>query len=366
MITLIHGPAELLRAEALDKIRTGIADDPVLVTLNTTILDGRKAEMADLQFACEALPFPGAIGGDESAQRRLVVVEGLLRRLAGPGLVQAKGDDQVEATGSSAAGEAPSAGKTLEKALLAYLDRVPETTELVFVEEELLTGGALMRRLLELQRAGRGRVVVCANPKRNDLPGWIRARGQKYRLKLDAAAVADLAEFVGDDLRQLDQELLKLRDYAPDGRPITRGDVRRLVPATRAANVFDLVEALGAGDGATAGRLMRHALDADGEQPLRLLALIARQYRLLIQAKALQAQGLKPPEIAQELRVPEWTAPKLLAQAGRHSFVQLEQAMERLAAADEAIKTGRLTDREAMDVLLVELVTPPWGIPDKV
>jgi DNA polymerase-3 subunit delta len=286
----------------------------------------------------------------------LVVVEGLLRRSAGAGRAQSKAAGQAEAAEAPAEGEPAAAGKALEKTLLAYLDRVPETTELVCVEEELLSGGAIIRRLLELQRAGRGQIVACVNPRRNELPEWIRARAQRRKVKLDASAVADLAEFVGDDLRQLDQELIKLRDYAADGRPIARADVRRLVPATRAANVFDLVEALGAGDGATAGRLLQHALDADGEQPLRLLALIARQYRLLIQAKALQAQGLKPPEVARELSVPEWTAPKLLTQAGRHSFARLEQAMERIAAADEAIKTGKLTDREALDVLLAELV----------
>ena len=116
-------------------------------------------------------------------------------------------------------------------------------------------------------------------------------------MTLDASALADLADFVGDDLRQLDQELIKLADYAAGSsrpgeapRTITRADVRKLVPETRAANVFDLVEALGSGNGPTAGRLLQHALDVDGEQPLRLLALIGRQYRLLIQAKALQAQ----------------------------------------------------------------------------
>ena len=140
-------------------------------------------------------------------------------------------------------------------------------------------------------------------------------------------------------------------------RSVTRADVRRLVPATRAANVFDLVEALGSGNLPVAGRLLQHALDVDGEQPLRLLALISRQYRLLVIAKELQARGTAPAEMARELGVPDWTVPKLLAQAGHHSYQRLEQAMERLLAADEAIKTGKLTDREAMDVLLAELGT---------
>jgi DNA polymerase-3 subunit delta len=103
---------------------------------------------------------------------------------------------------------------------------------------------------------------------------------------------------------------------------------------------------------------MQHALDVDGEHPLRLLTMIGRQYRLLIQAKALQAAGVKSPEIAKTLNVADWTAPKLLTQAGRHSFAWLQRDMERVLATDEAIKTGQMGDREALDVLLAELLEP--------
>ena len=157
---------------------------------------------------------------------------------------------------------------------------------------------------------------------------------------------------------QLDQELVKLGDYAA-GRMVSREDVRKLVPATRAASVFELVDALGMRESAVAGRQMQHALDVDGEQPLRLLAMIARQYRLLIQAKALMMQGAGEAEIARKLNVADWNARKLKAQAGRHTFAQLEKSMERILAADEAIKTGRFSDRDAMDVLLAELVDGP-------
>jgi DNA polymerase-3 subunit delta len=174
-------------------------------------------------------------------------------------------------------------------------------------------------------------------------------------VSLDGLAVMDLAEFVGDELRQLDQELIKLGDYAR-GRTVTREDVRKLVPATRAASVFELADALGTGNAAVASRLMAHALDVDNEPPLRMLAMIARHYRQLIQLKALQAQGVKAPEIARSLGIFEWKIASLVNQANRHSFARLEQAMAHILAADEAIKTGKLTDREAMDVLLAELL----------
>ena len=349
MITLIHGPTELLRAEALAAIRKGIADDPEMAELNTTRLDGRTSTVSELRNACDTLPF--------LAERRLVIAEGLLTRLAAPAKGRGKAaegatvEDGVEETPLS-----PEAAKGQAKVLLAYLDEVPESTELVLFEEDTTNAGPILRRLQELTRSGQAKIVTCEKLRRNELPDWIRQRAAARKVKLDAGAIADLAEFVGDELRQLDQELIKLADYAPH-RTVTREDVRRLVPATRAASVFEMADALGMGDGATAGKLMRHALEIDGEQPLRLLGMIARQYRLLIQAKALQAQGAKPPEMARTLNVADWTVPKLLNQASRHTFAALERAMARILAADEAIKTGKLSDREAMDVLLAELLT---------
>lgn len=348
MITLIHGPAELLRAEALAELAAGVSPDPELAALNTSRLEGRTLTFAELQNACDTLPF--------LAERRLVVVENLLVRLAAPGKRKAKDasatPDEDEAADQESA--APEDTKGQSKAFLAYLGQVPESTELVLLEADTASGPGL-RRVQELARGNQARIILAEKPRKNDLPEWIRARARSRRVKLDAAAVQDLAEFVGDDLRQLDQELLKLADYAGD-RSVTREDVRLLVPATRAASVFEMVDALGLGNGPTAGRLLHHALDVDGEPPLRLLAMVARQYRLLIQVKALQAQGARPPEIARALNVGEWTVPRFVSQANRHSFPRLERAMERILAADEAIKTGRLTDREAMDILLAELI----------
>jgi DNA polymerase-3 subunit delta len=349
MITLIHGPTELLRAESLSVIRSSIADDPEIAELNTLRLDGRAATISDLRNACDTMPF--------LAERRLVIAEGLLARLAAPAKSRGKMAETVEAEdGFEETQLSPEVVKGQAKVLLAYLDDVPESTELVFMEEDTVGSGPIVRRLQELARTGQAKIITCEKLRRNEVPDWIRQRAAQRRVKLDAGAIADLAEFVGDELRQLDQELIKLADYAPN-RTVSRDDVRRLVPATRAASVFELADALGMGDGATAGRLMRHALDIDGEQPLRLLGMIARQYRLLIQTKALQATGTKPPEMARTLNVADWTMPKLLNQANRHTFVVLERAMARILAADEAIKTGTLSDREAMDVLLLELLT---------
>jgi DNA polymerase III subunit delta len=84
--------------------------------------------------------------------------------------------------------------------------------------------------------------------------------------------------------------------------------------------------------------------------------MIARHYRQLIQLKAMQAEGARPPEIARALGIFEWKMGGLANQANLRSFGRLEAAMEKILAADEAIKTGQMSDREAMDVLLAELI----------
>ena len=100
---------------------------------------------------------------------------------------------------------------------------------------------------------------------------------------------------------------------------------------------------------------MRQMLDIDGEQPLIVMTMIARQFRLLLQAKAMQTRGARPAEVGQVLGVADWMATKLLNQAARHTFAGLQRGMEHILAADEAIKTGKMSDREAMDILLAQL-----------
>ncbi|MGE5603834.1 MAG: DNA polymerase III subunit delta [Nitrososphaerales archaeon] len=353
MIVLIHGPVELLRAEALAEAARTCGDDPELVELNTTRLDGGIVAPAELENACDTLPF--------LAERRLIVVNGLLARLAAPPKGKAKPAETVVGSSGAPPDKAnedetprPEVLKGQAKAFLAYLEQVPDSTVLVLLEEELAAGHGL-RKLQELSRDGRARIVTCEKLRRSDLPTWIRNRAQMRKVTLDGPALMDLAECVGDELRQLDQELIKLGDYA-HGRTVTREDVRKLVPSTRVASVFDLVDALGAGNGPLAGRLMTHALDVDGEPPLRLLAVIARHYRQLLRLKAMQAQGIKGTEIARALGIFEWKMAGMISQANRHSFARLEGALELILQADESIKTGKLTDREAMDVLLAGLM----------
>jgi len=215
-------------------------------------------------------------------------------------------------------------------------------------------GHPLLRRLQELEQDRRAQVVLCQRKRRDGLVDWIETRARARGGQITRDGTYELINTVGDNLRLLDQELQKLVTYTAGERAISREDVRLLVPEAAEADIFQMVDALGQGNGRRAIALLHHLLD-DGAAPLYLLAMIVRQYRLLLQVKELIGQGLRLPAIASELKQRDFVVEKMTGQARRYSLPQLEAIYERLLETDLAIKTGQMEPVMALDVLVAEL-----------
>ena len=319
-VYIFHGEDELSCSEALISLRQRLGP-PEMAALNTSVLDGRSVTVGQIQDACDTVPF--------LSDRRLVIVEGLLSRLT-------------------------AARQKEVQALSAYLDRLPETTRLVFVERGTL--GDDHPILKKVRQHPHGYIKRFTPPHR--LEGWIVQRVKRKGGAITPQAASALAEAVGPDLRQLDQELEKLMAYAGVGEAIQPEDVERLVSAAQEANIFAMVDALGRRDGEKAARLL-HRLLEEGQHPLALLAMIVRQFRLLIQVKELTGAGARTEAIARRLRLHPFVARKLYAQAQNFSTAQLERIYRYLLETDLAIKTGEMADVVALDLLIAGLVPPP-------
>lgn len=350
MITLLHGAEELLRAEHLAKIRAALGPAE-LAELNMTWLDGPKTSVEEVCYYCDVMPF--------LAPRRLVIVDGLLARLARGSQAGKKGRPPASALAPAGdLADAPAETHALAKdrrELLAYLPQLPETTDLVLIEaEEPSSGDPVVKLLAELAKQGRAAIVPCQAPPVAELPAWITRRAQEKGARIDRAAAQDLATFVGRNLRLLDNELEKLAAYCGGARPITSKDVRLLVPYAQEANIFDMVDAMGRRDQATALRLLRE-LERDGAAPLYLLSMIVRQFRILLQVSDLMSQRLDKDAIARHIGLHPYPTQKAMQQCRLWRSQDLADAYDRLLETDVAIKTGKLPDDLALDLLVVEL-----------
>lgn len=323
---VFHGADEFTRTETLADFKRRLGS-PDMVALNTTILEGASLTLAELRHVCDAIPF--------MAEKRLVVVNGLLTRLT------PRKDRELSA-----------AQKEFLAALADYLLHLPETTRLVFIEDQALPANHPILQLA--QKDERGYIKQFDPPEARALPGWIEKRVRKRGGEIEPQAAQQLAALVGTDLRLLDQEIIKLVTYANAERPITKADVDALVPYAQAAVVFDLVDALGRRDGRAAARTLHRLLDM-GEHPLGLLAMIVRQFRLLIEVAELKGKGATAQDIAQQLGVHPYPARKLYDQAASFTAAQLETVYRHLLDTDKAIKSGEIEAEVALDLLVAGL-----------
>jgi len=324
MFYVFHGPDELTRSEAVARLKDQMGD-PSLADLNTTIFDGESLTLGELRQVCDALPF--------MSDRRLVIVHNFLTRLGGGG----KRD-----------------GGALD-ALLEYLPTMPDSVRLIFAEADTLPKDHPVLKLAEKHE--QGHVHAFDGPGRGELAGWVAKRVEAKGGTIERPAADALAIAVGDDLRLLDSEIMKLVIYVGGERPITTDDVDLLVPYAGTANVFAMVDAIGRRDGRTALRALHKLLD-ENEAPLYLLSMIVRQFRILIQVKELSAAGLAASTIAKRAGLHPFVAEKAGRQAMNFSMGQLEVIYARLLETDLAIKTGQVEEVLALDTLVAAMCGP--------
>ena len=86
---------------------------------------------------------------------------------------------------------------------------------------------------------------------------------------------------------------------------------------------------------------------------MRILFLVARQFQILLQVKELSGKGHDNKFIAAKAGIPEFAVRRNQGQAGSFTKEQLYQAVTDCVEAEEAVKTGNLNDRMAVELLIV-------------
>lgn len=348
---LLYGPEDLLVREFAALLRASALPDGD--EWNYTRLDW-PVSAREVVGLCATLPFLAA--------RRMVVVEGAA--LFGPRRGKTAAADTAGVAGEAADAGGPAgdsgdgsraaawAGAGEEGVWSAYFDAPSDSAILVF-----LAGESIDRRTrLYKQIDQRGRAVECAPLRRQrDVIAWLRARAADRGLRLSEDAAAQLAMSVAGGLRGLATELDKLATFVGAGGTIDREVVAALVPRTAEVRIFDLIDAVAEGRQRQAIDLLSEAL-SQGEQPLRVTALLARQFRLAIQARVMVDDGANSSRVAEGLGLHPFVAEKLVKQCRRFSRDGLCRALELLLEADIAIKTGRRDPRLALEVLVIELM----------
>lgn len=317
MFYIFHGEDSQAKKDTLGRLLDRIGDQ-ALLDLNTTRFNG-IVPLAQLRQAAETVPF--------LAPARVVLVEDLF---------VAKPDKQY-----------------LE-GLTTFLQRVPETTRLVFLESATLRDNH--PAIVLARHSDQGLARAFPLPEGGQIDSWIMQKVEEKGGEITPRAVHLLATLLGNDLCTLENELEKLVNYRASeaSRVIEVDDIERLSPFVAEANIFDLVDALGNRNGRNAARLYQRKLD-EGADPFYLYAMFVRQFRLLIQVKELADEGHNTPAVARELGLHDYVANKLNQQARGFAMSDLETIYRHLLDIDVAVKSGEADMQTELDLLLAGL-----------
>jgi len=327
MLYILYGQDDFSLNQVLDGIKAKLGDRETVATSSTN-LEGKQLTLSELRSGCDAIPF--------LSSHRLVIVDGLLGRF--------EGKQGGPRSGRRKSGNGLGEWEDLD----SYIKRMPETAVVVLVDGEVKSNNPLFKKLAPLAE-------VTAFPllKKEALKAWIRKRVKTEGGDIAPQAVNLLAELIGGDLWAMDSEIQKLLLYSQE-RPISEDDVKQLVSCIQEANIFALVDAVAEGRTESAQRVL-HRLYDDGVPPTYILVMITRQFRLIAQARDL-GKGLSRLQIQDKLGLKSsYSLDKTLSQAKLYDFEGVKRAYDKLFETDLAIKTGKYSDKLALELLVAEL-----------
>ena len=342
MFYLLHGEDEFSSREHLKTLRQQGDFE-----FNQDIYHGNEADLKSILNTCDTLPF--------LTEQRLVVVDGLPKKKrgetpSGPETAKAENARESKAKKGKKGGKSkvPSRGD-FEKELAEYVVQLPEYTTLIVLVEEALPVTNPLVKIAEKH----GKVLQSTLPKGAALEKWINNRAKRVEVKITPAAVTLLANFIGNNLRLLTNELDKLATYVGKGGTIREEDVHLLSAQVQEARIFDLTDALAQRRSKQALNLL-HDLLADGEPPIKLISTIISHVRSLLLVKELAQKGARAAQVASTLGMAPFIAEKYLRQVGNFSTSQLEGTYRQLLATDAALKRSRLSPEMALDLLVLQ------------
>jgi DNA polymerase-3 subunit delta len=331
LLRILYGKDDFSTYYALEDIKREICD-PEALAINTCILDGKQLSLKQLEDACNV--FPSLL-----CPSRLIIVENLLGRFEYQRKKKRRISD-LEEKGS----------RDLEEwlNLVQYIKLIPETTELVLIDEELNFKNRLLKALSPLAKVKR-----FPGLKDNELRAWIAKRLKDRDGTITSSAIDKLVSLVGSDLWAMSSEVDKLLEYSLERR-ITEDDVKQAGSYAREADIFTLVDAIIEGRREIAQQCLQQLLQS-GAGPQYILTMITRQLRLITVAKEM-GEDIFHPEIRSKLdKVNDFSLRKALIQTKAYTWEKIFAAYHKLIDTDIDIKTGKYDDELALGLLVIDL-----------
>ena len=254
------GQFEWLKKDILKKIGYDPSD------LNYSYFDMKEASYAEVELDLVSLPF--------FADEKIVILDHLLD------LTTAKKRNLTDED---------------LKQFENYLENPSESTRLVIFAEGKLDS---KRRLVKLLKRD-AQIIEATSPKEQDLKCYFASQAQELGIQFVGDSLDQLLLKSGYDFGELQKNLALLQAYKEDGQ-ITLQDIEEVVPKSLQDNIFDLTQMILKRQIDQARNLVKD-LRLQGEDEIKLIAILLGQFRMFSQVKIFSEEGQSESQIVASL-----------------------------------------------------------------
>ena len=305
---LLFGEEAYLKQQYKEKLLNALNPDGD--TMNFSRYEGKGIDVKQVIDLCETMPF--------FADRRIILLEDT-------GFFKNKCEELAD-----------------------YMKSLPDYLVLVFAESEVDKRSRMYKAV-----KSSGRVTEFAKQDEKTLMRWAAGILGKEGKKITQRDMELFLTKTGTDMGNIRMELEKLVAYT-EGKDIVAAEDIEAVCVTQTTNkIFDMVRAVTEKNQKKALELYYDLLTLK-EPPMRILFLLAKQFRQLLLTKKMAGEGASQNEIASRLGVPSFVVRNISACARSYTVEELERAVEDFVDAEEAVKTGRRGDVLSVELLIVK------------
>ena len=212
----------------------------------------------------------------------------------------------------------------------------------------------------KLVKAAQTVVEVNVGSRVKDRVAFVSEKMAQYRVSIEPAAAARVADQVGDDVARVDS-LARLLASVYGTAPLALSHIEPYLGDAGGVPEWDLTDALESGNATKAITIARRMLDSRGRAGVQIIFMLQRYY--LRMARLEGAEVSSPEEAAQLLGMNPFGAKKLLAMANRMGAERIADAVHLIADADVDLKGGVSyggkdlnTDQDVTDLTVIEVL----------
>ncbi len=295
-----------------------------MIDFNLEIIDGKETTLDKVTSSIETLPFMD--------DRKIVIIKDFE-------LLKGKKKNFTDND---------------EKYLIEYLDNIPDTTILVF----LVYGDVDKRKALVKKVDKNGIVHNCDKLSDMDLFKWVRKKFEVNQIAIENAQVMHFIEQEGyrdknseKTLNDLENEIKKISAFVGKGNKVTNEVIDKLSQKKVENDIFKLIDYIGEKKSSSAIKILNDMIQ-EGESVLGIFAMIARQFKLVIQVRHLSAQGYDSKKVAEKLKVHPFVVTKAIKQSNNFSDEIIIDMLNDILNNDYKIKNGLIRDTLSLEMFI--------------